>query len=259
MISDVRIFAQSSRLADPGEVQGSSLPFLLVLGTLTFGVSTPAQAASVLIIGDSNIRGALGIVLERDLEAVGHEVTRYGVPSSGLARPDFFDWALTAKGLAEMVNPDVVLVMFGANDTQRIKGRSGETVHWRDESAWRSTYTRRWGALVRALRGAERQVIVLGPTNRRSERHVAALQRVREVQQAVTASMSGVEWLDLFPHSTDSEGRHLHEGFDVFGKRVRFRMSDGRHPPRRGGVEVARRLLISFDEMGILSGRIAAQ
>ncbi|MGB0590061.1 MAG: DUF459 domain-containing protein [Myxococcota bacterium] len=239
-------------------MRGLSLPSLLVFGTLMFGAPTSAQASSVLIIGDSNIRGALGIVLERDLEAVGHEVTRYGVPSSGLARPDFFDWSLTAKGLAEMVSPDVVLVMFGANDTQRIKGRSGETIHWRDEPAWRSAYTRRWGALVRALRGPDRRVIVLGPTNRRSARHVAALQRVREVQQAVTASMSGVEWLDLFPHSTDSQGRHLHEGFDVFGKRVRFRMSDGRHLTRRGGVEVARRLLISFAEMGILSSRTAA-
>jgi hypothetical protein len=30
-------------------------------------------------------------------------------------------------------------------------------------------------------------------------------------------------------------------------------MSDGRHLTRRGGVEVARRLLVSFDEMAILS------
>jgi len=239
-------------------VRALSLPILAFSLTLGLWFSPPAEAASVLLLGDSNIRGALGIVLERDLEAVGHEVTRYGVPSSGLARPDFFDWSLTAEGLAEMVDPDVVLVMFGANDTQRIKGRSGETIHWRDESAWRSAYTRRWYALVRALRGEDRRVIVLGPTNRRSERHVAALQRVREVQQAVSASTPGVQWLDLFPHSTDERGRHLHEGFDVFGKRVRFRMTDGRHLTRRGGVEVARRLLVSFDEMGILSSQVAA-
>lgn len=254
----VRIFARSTTLADPDEVRGPSLPVLLLSVAISAAMVTSAKAASVLMLGDSNIRGALGIVLERDLEAVGHDVTRYGVPSSGLARPDFFDWSLTAKGLAEMVNPDVVLVMFGANDTQRIKGRSGETIHWRDESAWRAAYTRRWHALVRALKGADRRVIVLGPTNRRSERHVAALQRVREIQQAVCSATTGVLWLDLFPHSTDERGRHLHEGFDVFGKRVRLRMSDGRHLTRRGGVEVARRLLVSFDELGILSGRVAA-
>ena len=239
-------------------MRGLSLPTLLLSIAFVVMGTTGARAASVLIIGDSNIRGALGIVLERDLEAVGHDVTRYGVPSSGLARPDFFDWSLTAKGLAEMVDPDVVLVMFGANDTQRIKGRKGETIHWRDESAWRSAYTRRWYALTRALKGDDRRVIVLGPTNRRSERHVAALQRVRAVQREVCDALSGVMWLDLFPHSSDSEGEHLHKGFDVFGKRVRLRMSDGRHLTRRGGIEVARRLLVTFDELGILSARAPA-
>jgi hypothetical protein len=206
----------------------------------------------VLILGDSNIRGALGIVLERNLEAMGHDVTRYGVPSSGLARPDFFDWALTAKGLAEMVSPDLVLVMFGANDTQRIKHPKDGTIHWGDEIAWRTAYTERWRTLAMALQGPDRHVVVMGPTNRRSARHVAALRRVRDVQRDVADSLIGVVWLDLFPHSTDDTGQHLHEGYDVFGKRVRLRMSDGRHLTRRGGIEVARRLLVSFDQMGLL-------
>ena len=245
-------------MVDSSEVRALSLPTLALSVVLAVSLTTSAQAASVLILGDSNIRGALGIVLERDLEAVGHDVTRYGVPSSGLARPDFFDWSLTAKGLTEMVNPDVVLVMFGANDTQRIKGQKGETIHWRDEPAWRAAYMRRWHALVRALRGADRRVIVLGPTNRRSERHVEALQRVQEVQRSVCNATPGVLWLDLFPHSSDTDGGHLHKGFDVFGKRVRLRMSDGRHLTRRGGIEVARRLLVSLDERGILSARSPA-
>jgi len=220
--------------------------------------ASPALASSVLLVGDSNIRGALGIVLERDLEAMGHEVTRYGVASSGLARPDFFDWSLTAKGLAEMVRPDIVLVMFGANDTQRIKTADGETIHWRDEAPWLTAYTERWRSLALALRGKHRRVIILGPTNRRSADHVAALQRVIGVQRSVASGLSGVTWLDLFPHSTDGRGMHLKEGFDVFGRRVRYRMSDGRHLTRRGGVEVARRLLVTFDKMGIFSSQAPA-
>jgi len=226
--------------------------------TMMTANAPPAHGASVLILGDSNIRGALGIVLERDLKAMGHDVTRYGVPSSGLARPDFFDWSLTAKGLAEMVAPDLVLVMFGANDTQRIKRQKGGAIHWREEEAWRHAYAKRWQALATALQGPKRRVVVMGPTNRRSVRHVTALQRVRDVQREVADSLAGVIWLDLFPHSTDDEGEHLHEGFDVFGKRVRLRMSDGRHLTRRGGIEVARRLLVSFEQMGILTAHSPA-
>ncbi|MDP6943890.1 MAG: DUF459 domain-containing protein [Myxococcota bacterium] len=239
-------------------MRGLSLLLSAAIWLVMTTASPAASASSVLLLGDSNIRGALGIVLERDLEAMGHDVTRYGVPSSGLARPDFFDWSLTAKGLAEMVRPDLVLVMFGANDTQRIKTPGGATIHWRDQAAWHEAYRARWKALVMALRGPDRHVVVLGPTNRRSPRHVLALQRVIAVQRQVAASLSGVVWLDLFPHSTDARGEHLHEGFDVFGRRVRFRMSDGRHLTRRGGVEVARRLLVSFDQMGILSGQVPA-
>ena len=239
-------------------MRGLSLPVAATIWVVMSLTPASASASSVLLVGDSNIRGALGIVLERDLEAMGHQVTRYGVASSGLARPDFFDWSLTAKGLAEMVSPDIVLVMFGANDTQRIKMADGRTIHWRDEGPWLTAYTERWRALAKALRGEDRRVIIFGPTNRRSADHVAALQRVIGVQRAVAKEFSGVTWLDLFPHSTDARGRHLREGFDVFGRRVRYRMSDGRHLTRRGGVEVARRLLVTFDQMGIFTSQLPA-
>ena len=63
--------------------------------------------------------------------------------------------------------------------------------------------------LVRALRGEDRRVIVLGPTNS-AVSAASQLQRVREVQQAVSASTWGAVARSL-PHSTDDRGRHLHE------------------------------------------------
>ena len=52
-----------------------------------------------LIVGDSNIFGPLGKSLERSLGALGFDVKRRGKATSGLARPDFFDWSTEARRL----------------------------------------------------------------------------------------------------------------------------------------------------------------
>ena len=64
--------------------------------------------------------------------------------------------------------------------------------------------------------------------------------------------MLELDWIDLFPLSTDQKGRYLHQGFDVFGRNVKMRMNDGRHLTRAGGAEVARSLLVSFADLRLI-------
>ncbi|MEZ4269846.1 MAG: DUF459 domain-containing protein, partial [Myxococcota bacterium] len=94
-------------------------------GGASGGVGAAPQAAcppmEVLLLGDSNIYGALGKEIQRALPAVGFHVVRRGKPTSGLARPDFFDWFDTARELIGRYRPDVVIVMLGGNDGQRLE------------------------------------------------------------------------------------------------------------------------------------------
>lgn len=225
-------------------------------------LAPPAWAGGrALLIGDSNIYGALGAALEVGLQADGWEVVRRGKPGSGLSRPDYFDWPAVGAALVERHSPDVVIVMFGGNDAQRVLFTGPPRrarVHWRYEHHWRFAYGQRVRALAWALRGrdgAPRRVFVLGPTNRRNPKGVAKLGRIREVQAAALRGLDQVSYVDMFPLSSDPGGHYLRSGLDLHGRAVRYRRRDGRHLTDEGGVEVARRLLEVLLDQGLDAAR----
>lgn len=78
---------------------------------------------TVLVVGDS-LSIPLGEQLERYLGALSAEVRveRLGKESSGLARPDFFDWEQALQQLVDHCAPDMVVVVLGTNDNKVLKG-----------------------------------------------------------------------------------------------------------------------------------------
>ncbi|MCU0653447.1 MAG: hypothetical protein MUD10_04270, partial [Candidatus Pacebacteria bacterium] len=73
----------------------------------------------MLIVGDSfvAIGGGMGDPLEKTLLSQKDTiVTRLGKVSSGLARQDYFNWPATAQKMVTQHNPNVAIMMYGAND-----------------------------------------------------------------------------------------------------------------------------------------------
>jgi hypothetical protein len=87
------------------------------------------------------------------------------------------------------------------------------------------------------LRGEHRRVFFLSPTNRRPRLAREKMLRVREVQRLPRpSSIDGVEWIDMFPLSSDANGNWLKGTTDVRGARVRYRRSDGIHLTPEGAL-----------------------
>ena len=82
------------------------------------GPPTTANPAKVYIVGDSDA-GTFGPYLETLLDGtlVTETELNYKV-SSGLARPDFFNWPVELEQKLPEVDPDIVVVTFGGNDSQ---------------------------------------------------------------------------------------------------------------------------------------------
>ena len=207
---------------------------------------------TALLLGDSNVYGALGHALQRDLQENGTLVFREGRPGSGLARPDYFDWPTESRLLVETIDPDVVIIMLGGNDIQRIrdsKGEFGSGIPWEDPARWDKEYTRRLEELVAALivpgivdAQGPRRVYVLSPTNRRPTRNKERVSRVVELQRASLAERLGVTWVDAFSLTSASSGRFLGSGLDAHGQHASFRKPDGIHLTRAGAEDLATRL-----------------
>ena len=126
----------------------------------------------MLVVGDSDA-GTFGPYLKELLDATGVAATTvdYKV-SSGLARPDFFDWPAHLAETLPSEQPDIVVVTFGGNDApgsverRRVEpervARSG-----RRRETWIAEYSRRAGAVMDQLGEGGRLVVWVGHPQRR--------------------------------------------------------------------------------------------
>jgi hypothetical protein len=152
----------------------------------------------------------------------------------------------------ETIDPDVVIIMLGGNDIQRIrdtKGQFGAGIPWEDQSRWDEEYTRRLEELVAALivpgivdAQGPRRVYVLSPTNRRPTRSKERVRRVVELQRTSLAQRQGVSWIDAFSLTSEKTGRFMATGLDAQGHQTAFRTGDGIHLTRAGAEDLAFRL-----------------
>jgi hypothetical protein len=210
------------------------------------------DAPRVLLIGDSNFFGPLGHTLRKAFAARGYHVKIRGKPSSGLARPEFFDWFQEARRLIDEVRPDLVIAMLGANDVQRITWpRLGDRIQWSEESLWRRAYAGRYREFARFLASRVDEVVLLSPTNRGWDNARAAVTRVREMQQRAVRGLERVHWVDMFPLSSNPDGTWLRFGEALSGKRVWYRQPDRIHLTKAGGKLVGTRVLETLSGLGI--------
>lgn len=129
----------------------------------------PADTTRVLLAGSSTMGSPLGQMLEGPLKKLGHVVTRRVKASSGLARPDFYDWRLALEE-ALVSEPQVVVLQLGSNDFQPLRfaareierqARAGRPIVKRASPLWAELYGERVDELLEVI-GPDRLVIWVG-------------------------------------------------------------------------------------------------
>lgn len=189
----------------------------------------------VLIVGSSLAATGLGAVLEKMLDANPDVVCyRKAKSSTGLARPDFYDWYDQGKRQIEFRKPDLVLVLMGANDGQDIVPWKGSPrVHWGAED-WPEAYRTRvddfLATLTTPVEGSEgARVMWLGMPKVTSPSLERKLTLIRGVQADAIGGLGdeGV-YLDLTPYIVNDQGELLRTA-RVKGKERELRAEDGVH------------------------------
>jgi hypothetical protein len=161
--------SQSARAADPG----SSRHF----------------RDNALLVGSSSIRQAFGRIIARALERRGLRVTRRGMTSVGLARPDYRDMIALANELPIDDQTAAVFVYLGVNDAQALRLLPRERrnigrpwLGWSDRR-WSAVYEERTRRFIEQLcASGARRVILLLPVDVVPERLQRRLDRIREIQ-----------------------------------------------------------------------------
>lgn len=149
--------------------------------------TSPQKPYRILILGDSfmAVAGGFGDIIEqRMVKYADITVLRYGKVSSGLSRPDYFDWFAKASDLAKTFNPNVVIIMMGTNDAQSFEElqNAKKSVIVYGTSEWDAKYLSRVQKFVDQLALPNIALYWVGLPAMRDQgyeikmRHVAALQ-----------------------------------------------------------------------------------
>jgi hypothetical protein len=201
----------------------------------------------VLLVGDSMIAGALGLFLERGLRESGHLVSRRGRSSTGLARPDFFDWQSAVREAVTDTNPEVAVAMFGGNDVQGLWLAPDRWIRWQDPG-WSEEYARRVDAFCDALSSSGAHIVWIGLPAMRSPRFSSRVERVNTIYRAEMAIRSRARFLDTWSVLADEGGGYV-DHVELADeprpdgrrkrRRVRVRAGDGIHLTTEGARMLA--------------------
>jgi len=201
------------------------------------------EPRTVLIAGDSMILEGFGVALQRRLKKFQDlTVIREGVYSSGLSRPDYFDWQPYLKELLDKHRPDLLVLSLGANDPQDIVDEKGRR-HFCATEGWNEIYAGRVRGLLETA--AERGVLTfwVGLPIMASEKYGRKIANINAVVERECARRPDCHFVDTWLVLADSDN-----GFSTYrekgdGRHVRIRAKDGIHLTETGGGILTRHFL----------------
>ena len=198
------------------------------------GPFTEADPLEVAIIGDSLTEQVGPTLIAR--------LARPGVPgegfhdftySSGLSRPDFYDWQARAAQLLEERDPDIWVVMVGANDGQDVTDEDGTFRHLGTDE-WEAIYRSRVGALMDLLTSEGGAVVWIGQPVMRDVEFDETMAYVSSLYAAEAATRAHVSFVDaraVFAAEGGGYADYLPAGD---GQLMQMRLPDGIHLTRSG-------------------------
>ena len=176
--------------------------------------------------------------------------------STGLARPDFFDWPRHLEQIAADLDPDVFVVMFGANDGQNIAVKGAVLEFGSPE--WKEEYTNRVDGVMESLGADGRMVLWVGQPIMRSADFDAKMQALNEIYASVAEQHDGVQYVESRAIFAGPDGAYSPYLEDAEGARTLMRQQDGIHLTRAGGQRLTDVVFEIIDERWSLTGRSEA-
>jgi len=158
---------------------------------------------SFLIIGSSSMLEGLGPRMQSDLEQIEDmTVYRHGKYSSGLTRPDFYNWNVAARQDIADYQPQAIIVQFGGNDGQTITDVDGNYVSYKAEG-WDEAYAAKVETFMQAISSVDKIYWIELPIGGNAD-FAEKFKRINGIQKSVLEEYSNVVYVkcwDVFaPH-----------------------------------------------------------
>ena len=217
---------------------------------------TAAKPLRLYIAGDS-MDQVFGSSLVNLSEATGLVKAKndYKV-SSGLSRPDFFDWPQRLVDQIVDYRPDAVAVLFGAND--------GQDVYYEGKvlkvgtKAWQEVYARRVGEAMDILTKGGRRVYWVGNPIMKDFGYRERIAMMNHIYEAEANKHPGVTFVSTWKLMSDDKGSYNEYLKGAGGDSILMRAPDGIHLTRSGGDRMAGLVLDAIEKDWGMSGASAS-
>ena len=188
----------------------------------------------ILIIGDSMILEGFGPQFENRLKSYeGFTTVRFGKYSTGLNRIDYFDWYSKTRELITSHNPDVLVIMVGANDGQGIRDSNGNAVLLNSES-WDVVYRERVKNYLEEFSPKFKQIYWIGHPIPRTENFHNKFLRMNKIYDEVSQEYANVYYVNSWERFA-VDGKYAPTLADDDGTVAYVKSSDGVHVTNHGG------------------------
>lgn len=202
-------------------------------GTTTTTVAPPTISAArplqVKLFGDSQGE-ALGAMLQRATAKDPLVHATYDTKiSTGLARPDYYNWPARIVSDLEQQNVDVAVLHWGANDDQALRDANGKLVAETGTPEWDAEYRRRIAGVMDLLHRDPRRVVWIGQPTTRDPVRNAQMQKINEMAKAEAALRPWVTYVDTTQLLDGPGGTYVDYLTPPGGQPIRCRQGDGIH------------------------------
>jgi uncharacterized protein len=198
---------------------------------------TPESPAHLWVAGDS-LTERFGPSLVNLLAETGVLESRRNVEySTGLTRPDFFDWPRRLEHELTENPTDILVFMVGANDGQPIQTSAGWIPFGTDE--WVDEYRLRVASTMDLVSDLVPTTYWIGQPIARSDEYSAKMALMNGIYESEGARRPNVRYVDSWALFSDIDGNYSAYLPDATGTDLLMRSSDGIHLTVDGGDRLA--------------------
>jgi hypothetical protein len=206
----------------------------------------PEGKTRIAVVGDSIADGyweGITVAVGRDACLKDQlEIGRFAKNSTGLTRPDRFDWVNELRRVAESFKPKLFVMSLGLNDSQSVVEHGQITMD--NSPLYDEKYKERVTAVLKHAAGAKAGLLWVGlPAMRAPAADKDAREKNRLFEEAIAAfGDPGIRYVEPWKLAAGTE-TFASYGPDPNGRMVQIRASDGQHFTVAGEVATATYLL----------------
>lgn len=204
------------------------------------GRGKAAMPIRILLTGDS-LMEALGPQMQKAMS--GYEnitLIPIGKRSTGLSRPDFYNWPKVLEENLQQHRPHIVVMWVGTNDPQGIYGKKGLGEPCSRE--WLKAYTYKLMEIAGLCQKYHARLIFMGPPVMDEEPINTQLLKITDIMRR-TCKHYKLGFIDTRPLLADRQGKYVHRATMPDGKVKDIRWKDRVHITGDGNILIMNKLL----------------